>query len=184
MWIETYTGKRFYPLDPDPSSVDIEDIAHALSNLCRFTGHCREFYSVATHSILCADQAMVDGGHWYRMRRLALLLLLHDAAEAYCSDVAYPIKPHLTGYAEIEERIMQAIYKRLGVDPPSRGELACIKHIDHRMGATEASQLMRFKDWEQWQDLEPYDIDVSKDLGMPTKDYFLYMYYALREDSK
>ena len=183
MWIETYTGKRFYPLDPDPSSVDIEDIAHALSNLCRFTGHCREFYSVATHSILCSAEARA---YYWRDSdaRMGLLALLHDAAEAYCSDIAYPIKPHLTGYAEIEGRIMQAIYKGLGITPPDDIEESRIRHIDHRMGATEASQLMHFKDWEQWQDLEPYDIDVSKDLGMPTKDYFLYMYYALREDSK
>ena len=50
-WIQTYSGKKFYPLDPRPEDIDIRDIAHALSLNCRFNGHCRCFYSVAEHSV-------------------------------------------------------------------------------------------------------------------------------------
>ena len=54
-WIQTFTGKRMYPLDPKPEDICIEDIAHALSNICRFTGHTKKFYSVGEHSINCLD---------------------------------------------------------------------------------------------------------------------------------
>lgn len=82
-WITTFTGKRFYQTSPHRDSVCIEDIAHALSMLCRFTGHCREFYSVAEHSIRVAyelqSQQRIHG-------------LLHDAHEAYLGDTSGPLK--------------------------------------------------------------------------------------------
>src|SRR5271165_4859950 len=82
-WIQTYTGKKFFPMDPKPEDICIEDIAHSLSMICRFTGHSREFYSVAQHSVyvseLCSEQWMLHG-------------LLHDAEEAYTNDLARPIK--------------------------------------------------------------------------------------------
>lgn len=36
VWIQTYTGRMFWPLDPRPEEIWIEDIAHALSLQCRF----------------------------------------------------------------------------------------------------------------------------------------------------
>lgn len=69
----TYTGRTFYPFDPRPEDICIEDIAHSLSNMCRFCGHVREFYSVAEHSVRGAS-------HLYGLN--ALQFLLHDAAEA------------------------------------------------------------------------------------------------------
>jgi len=80
-WIQTYTGKRFWPLDPRPEDVDILDIAHSLSLLCRFTGHTSSFYSVSQHSILVAQEVP---------KRLRLWALFHDAAEAYIGDIARP----------------------------------------------------------------------------------------------
>ncbi len=92
-WLQTYTGKVFTPLDPKPDQICIEDIAHALSNICRYTGHTRKFYSVAQHSMLvakyCSDENMLYG-------------LLHDATEAYLSDIASPLKAQLPDYKEIE----------------------------------------------------------------------------------
>lgn len=82
-WIQTFTGKKF-PLDkPDPALIDIEGIAHALSLLCRFNGHCTRFCSVAEHSVHVAREIDLD---------LAMEGLLHDAAEAYLGDVHSPLK--------------------------------------------------------------------------------------------
>lgn len=87
-WILTYTGREFWPLDPRAEDVFIEDIAHALALTCRFTGHCREFYSVAQHSVLCSHYVADHGGD----TGTQLAALLHDASEAYLPDVARPIK--------------------------------------------------------------------------------------------
>ncbi|MFG0247924.1 MAG: phosphohydrolase, partial [Phycisphaeraceae bacterium JB051] len=77
-WIQTYTGKAFYPLREDPGIIDIRDIAHALSLQCRFNGHCSDFYSVAQHSVHVSEVVP---------QAFALWGLLHDAAEAYMSDL-------------------------------------------------------------------------------------------------
>lgn len=82
-WIQTFTGKQFWPLTPKAEDVCIEDIAHALAFKCRFGGHCKTFYSVAEHS--CRVAEILRPEH-------QLIGLLHDAAEAYLPDVAAPIK--------------------------------------------------------------------------------------------
>ena len=85
-WMTTFTGRQFWPLDPRPEEVCIEDIAHALANICRFGGHCKRFYSVAQHSILVADLvAQVEP-------QFRLAALLHDAPEAYIGDMVRPLK--------------------------------------------------------------------------------------------
>ena len=73
-WIQTYLGIQFWPLDPRPEEVMLFDIAHSLSNMCRFTGHCREFYSVAQHSVIVSQNVPREDAAWG---------LLHDASEAY-----------------------------------------------------------------------------------------------------
>ncbi len=92
-YIATYTGKQFYPLDPRPEDVCLEDIAHSLSNLCRFTGHTDtdRFYSVAQHSVICSTIVAPEA---------ALLALLHDAAEAYLGDISRPLKRDLYVFTE------------------------------------------------------------------------------------
>ncbi len=129
-WIQTYTGRRFWPLNPLPEDIDIVDIAHALSNLCRFNGHTRRFYSVAQHSVLVS--VIVP-------EPLALEGLMHDAAEAYFSDVTRPVKPHLFGLYEIEDRIHSAIAARLGITDRIN---PAIKHADLVMLATERRDLL------------------------------------------
>lgn len=105
-WIQTYTGRKFYPMNPDPKDVCIEDIAHALSLLCRFGGHCIKFYSVAEHSILLSRHVAPEH---------TLQALLHDAAEAYICDLPRPTKAWLLGYREAEDVVQRAICKRFGV---------------------------------------------------------------------
>jgi hypothetical protein len=110
--IVTFSGKQIDPLNPDPASINITDIAHALSNQCRFTGHVREFYSVAEHSIRCIDLVPQEDQAW---------ALMHDASEAYLSDIARPVKYQLglgDIYREAEETLMVVIAERFGLPWP------------------------------------------------------------------
>jgi hypothetical protein len=131
--IVTYTGRIFNPLDPSPDDIAIEDIAHALGNICRFTGHVREFYSVAQHSYLASQ--IVPAEH-------ALTALLHDASEAYLSDVSRPIKtqPEFGNtYKRYEERLERAIADRFGLQWPWPSE---VKRADEALLRTEQRDLM------------------------------------------
>lgn len=132
-WIQTYTGRKFSPLAPRPLDVSLMDIAHALSNICRFTGHSREFYSVAQHSVFVARLIQT------RCFKTKLWALLHDASEAYLCDVAKPVKPLLRGYAEAEERVMRVVAQRFDLPWPRPEEV----HVaDMKMLATEFRDLM------------------------------------------
>lgn len=104
-WIATFIGRRFYPLNPDQADVDIRDIAHGLSNMVRFSGQIKRFYSVAEHSLVVASLLPED---------LQLLGLMHDAAEAYIPDLSTPVKhsPTMGAFIVIENRIMRAINMR------------------------------------------------------------------------
>lgn len=114
-WIQTVSGRQFWPLEPKADDVDIGDIAHALSMKCRYSGHTQKFYSVAEHSVHIANKALLDG--W--SPHTALWGLLHDAAEAYLPDIARPIKDAMPGFAAIEEGVERAVANRLACDVPS-----------------------------------------------------------------
>lgn len=124
--IQTWLGGRFYPLDPQPHDIDPRDIAVALSNLCRYTGHVSRFYSVGQHSVLAAEQA-VDLG-------LARIMLMHDAAEAYLGDVSRPLKSLLPRYSDLEHRCWLAIAKRFDLPAEHPPE---VKEIDNMLLAIE-----------------------------------------------
>lgn len=96
-WMITFTGRKYWPLDPRADEVCIDDIATALAHQGRYNGHGRHFYSVAQHSAELARWFMAKGDH-----PLARWALLHDAAEAYVGDVIRPLKKFLPGFAEIE----------------------------------------------------------------------------------
>lgn len=132
--IITHTGKWFNVLDPEPQEVDIEDLAHALSNQPRFTGHTREFYSVAQHSVLVSNACPSE---------YALHGLLHDGSEAYLSDIARPVKKHpkLEGpYMDIESKLTEAIFTRFGIYPVDLPEE--VVDADNLLLRTEARDLM------------------------------------------
>ena len=112
--IGTYTGKLINVFQPDPELICIEDIAHALSQQCRFSGHTARFYSVAEHSVYCA--AMVSGKH-------KLAALLHDASEAYLVDLPSPIKMAMPEYVDIEDRLMKVIAEKFGFQYPLHMEV-------------------------------------------------------------
>ena len=107
-YITTVTGKHFCPLDPNSDDIDINDIAHALSLICRANGHFKHFYSVAQHSIACAEEATARG----YSPEVILGCLLHDASEAYLCDVTRPVKKHIPQYLQAEEKLQEVIWKR------------------------------------------------------------------------
>lgn len=113
-WFQTFTGKKFYPFNPDPKLICIEDIAHALAHLCRFNGHTKEFYSVAQHSIYVTQvfAGLVEGTEFENHDQAHLCALFHDATEAYCGDMVRPIKRGLPGYRQLEGRLWTAIELR------------------------------------------------------------------------
>jgi hypothetical protein len=104
--ILTWTGASVDPLDLHPDDIDIDDIAHALSMLCRFNGHCAKFYSVAEHSVLVSQLCPPE---------YAMAGLLHDATEAYIADVPRPLKAQLPDYVIAENRASLAIASRFGL---------------------------------------------------------------------
>lgn len=141
-WIQTYTGKQFFPLEPRHEDIEIVDIAHALSNLCRYGGHTNWFYSVAQHCVLVSENLPFE---------YALHGLLHDASEAYLIDVPRPIK-HSDGmkaYRECEANLERVIFERFGLDP-SMPEI--VKVMDNRLLRTEQRDLMKPPP-AAWQDL-------------------------------
>lgn len=115
--IRTATGRYVNPLALRPEDICIEDIAHHLANLCRYTGSCPEFYSVAQHSVLVSE--VLAGGTGRVGAILELAGLLHDASEAYLNDLASPVKhdPLLNGYRGIEASAERMIFEVFGLDP-------------------------------------------------------------------
>lgn len=151
--IVTYTGKYFDLLNPTPDMVCIEDIAHSLANICRYTGHVRGFYSVAQHCVLMA-RADLPGD--------PLKKLLHDADEAYIGDIASPWKQLLwickpadkttfeyyVSIRDWESKVQKVIGLALGVD---LSHSADVKEADNRMYFTEVRDLMPpSKEFGKW----------------------------------
>jgi hypothetical protein len=136
-YIGTYTGRKYWPLDPKPEEVAIEDIAHALSQICRFTGHTKQFYSVADHC-LNVERYLRDSCS----AKVRLYALLHDAAEAYVCDIARPLKRYIPGYTEIENLNQVRIYEAFGLNSPGDFQEMLIKYADDYMLAVEAKEFM------------------------------------------
>jgi len=150
-WIRTYTGKKFYFANPTPEQIDPVDIAHALSNICRFNGHIKRFYSVLHHSINVAQllpPALYIHG------------LLHDAAEAYVCDLPSPIKRYFPDYQKLEEELRIVINKRFNLFW-NHHIYATVNTADLLMLAREKLNLLdnSIDSWEtrlkEWSVLEP-----------------------------
>lgn len=142
-WLNTATGKRFDFNDPKPEDIDIVDIAVALSHQCRYAGHTRKHWSVARHSILVARavELVTGGGDPVRWA------LLHDAAEAYVTDIPWPLKAAglVDALGAVEKRIMAVIAARFWLSPV---EPPLVKEVDLEMLDLEADALLvRHADW-------------------------------------
>lgn len=142
--IQTFTGLMFDLFDPAPTSIVLEDIAHALSMICRYGGHSRHFYSVAEHSVLMAEHFEKKSQHG-----LARVAALHDATEAYLGDIVRPLKTRLPEYQRAEERLQGMILTKFGliaVIPKS------VKQADLSITNDERAALMEPRTWT----IDPY----------------------------
>ena len=149
-WMQTASGKKYWPIDPRPHEVDLLDIAAHLSKICRYNGACDWHYSVAQHSVYVSHQVAPE---------FALDALMHDAPEAYCCDIHRPMKHSLLGYKQIEERNWFAIATRFGLSLRLPIE---VKHADESVMMAEKAQIMRPGDpWTYRYDVPPANIRVS-----------------------
>jgi 5'-deoxynucleotidase YfbR-like HD superfamily hydrolase len=134
--IVTYSGRKFPILRATASDIFIEDIAHALSNICRYTGHCKKLYSVAEHSVRIAN--MCTGN------TMKLYALLHDAPEAYLSDLSTPVKEQLPRYQEIEKYLQDVIIKRYSLECVAyNGNARDVKEYDTLIRVVEVKSLFK-----------------------------------------
>lgn len=128
-YITTYGGTHFVPTKPDAEGIHITDIAHALSLICRGNGQVKTFFSVGQHCINCALEAEARG----YSNRIVLACLLHDASESYMSDVPRPFKKYLKDYNELEEQLLEVIYRKYLGTALSDEEQKVLKQIDNDM---------------------------------------------------
>lgn len=144
--ITTYIGKDFDPINPDKNLLEILDIAHSLSLICRCNGHVKYFYSVAQHCLACAIEAEKRG----LSRRIILGCLLHDASEAYLSDVTRPIKKELDFYLSVEDNLQNIIWEHFIGSGLTKKEKDIIFEIDDEMLSLEFIKLMPKKINEEY----------------------------------
>lgn len=169
--ILTYTNTFFYPLAPKIEDINICDIAHALSQMCRANGHFKTFYSVAQHSMNCSLEAKARG----LSKRVQLACLLHDASEAYISDITRPVKAHLHEYRKIEAKLQQVIYKKFDIADLNAEEIKNIDEIDNALLYYEFKYLHHQGLQEQLLPLYSLPDVGEKNMSLVEKEFILLM---------
>lgn len=166
-WVQTNSGIRFNFLNVAEDMISIEDIAHALSLMCRYNGHCKKFFSVAEHSYLLSQYVLNETGNKKKAREA----LLHDAAEYIIADLPRPVKYSLPQYRILEKNIERVIAKVFNLDYPMG---AWLKELDARMLKTERFQVMTVTNmpWEV-DSLEVLDLNVMFYPSDVIKELFL-----------
>lgn len=172
-YIETSSGKAFYPYNPAAEQIDINDIAHAISQLCRFGGHSKQFYSVAQHSILVSKYLRDNG----ESPVIQLYGLLHDATEGYMVDLPTPIKQLLPDYRAAEDRLHDIIWEALGLQKPTEEEWKVVKNADIQFQNYEATILLPVASWAD--KTVKLDYELKEELISDVKAEFLSLYHQL-----
>lgn len=149
-WMQTFTGRAFYPMDPHAEDIDPVDIAHALSLICRYGGHSKVFYSVAEHCVLMSYAVASENALW---------ALLHDATEAYVGDMVRPLKQMMPAYREAEDRLSDVIADSFGISRICPGE---VKLADLRILHDERDALMSDSphSWGSLAGIKPLGVQV------------------------
>lgn len=174
--IMTCSHKMFDPLNPEIELIDIADIAHSLSMLCRANGHFQRFYSVGMHSINCAKEAMARN----YSRKVQLACLLHDGSEAYLSDVTRPVKQEIPRYKEIEEPLQDVIWKKFLGEDLTEEENRLVFLIDDDILENEFPALMGAKLKETVPVLAS-QAQFEFESFQKTEEEFLALFHALSE---
>lgn len=177
-FIQTHTGRQFHFDRPMEHDYSIEDIAQALSNNCRYTGHTKRFYSVAEHC-------------WHASHlvphRLALNALLHDASEVYLHDLPSPLKwwlreKQFLAFDQLTAQIDAGIQAHFGLIETAMDH-ETIKRWDRRLLVTEAYQLMPDLSVYLREDDEPrLSLAVGRWNPVEAKGKFLQRFFALTRD--
>jgi 5'-deoxynucleotidase YfbR-like HD superfamily hydrolase len=158
-WLQTGSGRRVPVLNPQADDIDIIDIINSISKLCRFNGHCSEFYSVAQHCVLGADFILAE---WDDVE-LAKEFLLHDATESYVGDMIRPVKIHVRQFLDIEDRFTTAISTKF--DLPLEMTSRC-KEVDNIMVTWEKRDLLpNSEEWPRLPDISVYNLERIEPLS-------------------
>lgn len=179
--IQTFTGEAYDFDNPDPATIRLRDIAHALSNACRYAGHTSRFYSVAEHSIL-VTKTLESWGYDEAWQRVALM---HDASEAYVWDCPKPFKPLLgETFGQFSEKADVAICEAMGLPDPERFHSKTLKTADVTVLIAEARELMHHgpEAWSAWEESYAKMPPLPKELRIatlePRQAEESFLYYA------
>jgi len=175
MIIATYSGQLIDLQDPKMHQIQMLDIAHSLSMQCRFNGHTHEFYSVAEHCVLGSIQAENDG----YSREDTLGFLMHDAAEAYVSDLNGTIRQHHPSFMALEESLLHLICERFEIPPYNE---VMVDIMDKRMLALEKKVAMaNDTPWPGVELPDPAEITLSFWTPQIARGEFIRRFHALTE---
>lgn len=156
-YLQTVSGRRVNPLDPDPAQLDAGDIARALANQCRFGGHSRVFYSVAQHCVIVSRVIEDRGGDVEDV----FAALMHDAGEAYLGDMPHPLKHRSAlgaAFRDAEARLEQTIRDRFKI----KADVPEVKTVDRALLATERRAFSAEAwHWPELDDVEPLDLELT-----------------------
>ena len=169
-WMQTFTGKKFFPFDPKAEDVNIKDIAHSLSLQCRFNGHCKRFYSVAQHSVLVSLIVKPE-------QKLAALL--HDAAETYFGDIIRPVRKNIKQIQPIEDKILKTILEHFKIKNYDENE---ILKADNIVLITEKRDLLSQSpdEWKEAKGSKPFPKKIRALPPKIAEEMFLKRYQKLK----
>jgi hypothetical protein len=174
-FITTYSGAKFFIEDANVEDIPLFDIAHALSQNCRYNGHLERFYSVAEHSCIVADYVK-GGSQDPKLRRTALL---HDLSEAFVPDIPRPFKPFINGFEEMEEKIMESAAKVFDIYWPFPEEVIW---VDQNIVRAEAEKLYRNPpDWTKYYEDVVDQKDITGWEPRYARDQWLSYFYYLEK---